>query len=295
VDLDNLIINVFCTIDDAMKELFKGQKLRQRGPEPLMADSEVMTIEVVGESLGLSQDKAIFQYFRHHFTHFFPALGKIHRTTFTRQAANLWKVKEILWQYSLNRTDYDPSFAIVDSLPLPVCLFARAYRCRHFGGKAAFGKDMLVRQTFYGFRIHVRLCWPGVITRFVLAPGNKQELSVLPELVEGTRGLVIGDRNYWSPRLRESLFQEGIELQAPFRSAKRDPWPHFSGVLSRIRYLIDTVFSQLTERYQIKKVWAQDTWHLISRLLRKIYSHTLMLILNQKSGNPPLQFARLFP
>lgn len=280
-------------IDDVMKELLRGHRLRQRGPAPLLSDSEVMTIESVGEFLGISQDKALFWYFRRHFPHFFPALTQIHRTTFIRQAANLWKVKERVWQYILSLSDHDPSFAIVDSLPLPVCQFARAYRCRRFKGRAAFGKDMLVRQTFYGFRLHVRLCWPGVITRFIVAPGNKQELPVLPELVEGTGGLVIGDRNYWSPRLRERLSQEGIELKAPFRSTTRDPWPHFSSILSRIRYRIDTIFSQLAERYQIKKVWAKDTWHLYSRLLRKILSHTLALILNQLHGNSSLCLANL--
>jgi hypothetical protein len=40
----------------------------------------------------------------------------------------------------------DPTFAILDRLPLPVCQFARAYRCRcrRFRGEAASDKDMLV-------------------------------------------------------------------------------------------------------------------------------------------------------
>ena len=153
-------------------------------------------MEAVGEYLGLSQDKELYQYFRSHYSHFFPALGRVHRTTFIRQAANLWKIKEGLWQHILQRINYDPTLAIVDSFPLPVCQFARAYRCRRFKGSAAFGKDILVRQTFYGFRVHLRLCWPGVITRFVLAPANVQEFTVAPELVAGTAGLVVGDRNY---------------------------------------------------------------------------------------------------
>ncbi len=28
------------------------------------------------------------------------------------------------------------------------------------------------------------------------------------------------------------------------------------------RYRIDTVFSQLTERYSVKQVWTRDLWHL---------------------------------
>ncbi len=57
-------------------------------------------------------------------------------------------------------TPHDPAFAICDSMPLPACLFARAYRCSRFKGEAAFGKDILLKQTFYGFRMHVRVS-PG--------------------------------------------------------------------------------------------------------------------------------------
>jgi hypothetical protein len=131
----------------------------------------------------------------------------VHRTTFSRQAANLWKTKEDLWQEFLALAPHDPTFALVDSMPLPACLFARAYRCKRFRGEAAFGKDTLLRQTFYGFRVHMRVCWPGLITRLSVAPANAHELSVVPEIVEGASGLLLGDRNYHSPKTKEELAQ----------------------------------------------------------------------------------------
>ena len=293
MDLDSFIITVFCLVDDATKEILQGRRLRQRGPNPTMADSEVLTMEVVGEYLGLSQDQAIYRYFRRHYSHFFPALKRVHRTTFVRQATNLWKLKERLWQHLLERITYDTDFALVDSFPIPVCQFARAYRCRRFKDEAAFGKDTLARQTFYGFRLHVRVCWPGVITRFAIAPANIHETVVVPDLTAGTRGLLVGDRNYWNPSLKEELLSNDIYLQAPFRNASRDPWPTRSALLSRIRYRIDTVFGQLVDRYQAKRVWAKDSWHFHSRLLRKVLSHTLTFLLNQGQGNTPLQLSRL--
>jgi hypothetical protein len=217
----------------------------------------------------------------------------VHRTTFSRQAANLWKVKERLWQELLAETPHDPTFALADSFPLPVCSFARAYRCRRFKGEAAFGKDMLLKQTFYGFRVHVRVCWPGVITRFSVAPANTHELSVVPDIVEGTSGLIVGDRNYHSPKTKEELVQMGIELVAPYSSKKRDRHPEKSALLSRIRYRIDTVFSQLVGRYSVKRVRARDLWHLMSRLVRKVLSHTVAFLLNHLLGNSPLQLSKL--
>src|SRR5437764_4701582 len=106
VDLDSLIIAVFCLVDDTLRRVVRG-RLRQRGPRPLLTDSEVLCIEVVGEHLGLDRDAEVFAYFRRHYSHFFPALGRVHRTTFARQAANLWRVKEALWQHLLERTGCD--------------------------------------------------------------------------------------------------------------------------------------------------------------------------------------------
>ncbi len=224
MDLSTFIVAVFCLIDDQLKNL---GRLRERGPTPTLCDSEVLTIEVVGEFLGIDEDRELFEYFRRHYAHYFPNLSRVHRTTFTRQAANLWKVKEHLWQELLAETPHDPTFALCDSLPLPVCLFARAYRCRRFKAEAAFGKDTLLKQTFYGFRVHMRVCWPGLITHFSIASANAHELSVLPELLEFTgRVLVVGDRNYHSPETKEELNTtetEGVELLAPYRTKNTTP------------------------------------------------------------------------
>ena len=157
MDLGTFIIAVFCLIDDQIKD----RALRARGPAPKLSDAEVLTIEVVGEFLGLDTDKAIFNYFRWHYAQWFPALHEIHRTTFARQSANLCHLKEFLWQEIMAVVPHKPTFAICDSMPLPACLFAHAHRCRRFQGDAAFGKDTLLGQTFYGFRMHVRVCWPG--------------------------------------------------------------------------------------------------------------------------------------
>jgi hypothetical protein len=286
VDLDTLIISVFCLVDDEFQSLRVDQPLRSRGPAPSLADSEVVTMELVGEFLGMDQDKAISGYFRRHYAHFFPAIARVHRTTFVRQAANLW-------QRVLPRLPSDSYLAIVDSLPLPVCQFARAKRCQRFRGEAAFGKDHVARQTFYGFRFHVRIRWPGIIVRCCLAPANVSDLAAVPDLVEGTSGFVLGDRNYWSPRLMEELRQTAVVLVAPYRVATRDPDPTGSFFLSRVRYRIDTVFGELADRWHIKKVWARDAWHLWNRLLRKILSHTVAVLLNVRCGNPPLQLQRL--
>ena len=53
MDLNTFIVAVFCLIDDRIAEF---GRLRGRGPAPTLCDSEVLTIEVVGEFLGLDED-----------------------------------------------------------------------------------------------------------------------------------------------------------------------------------------------------------------------------------------------
>jgi hypothetical protein len=290
--LDSLIIAVFCLVDDTWRRA-GPPRLRRRGPRPRLADSEVLCIEVVGEHLGLDRDTEVFAYFRRHYAHFFPALGRVHRTTFARQAANLWRVKEALWQRLLERTGCDMGWAMADSFPLAVCRFARAPRCRRFRGQAAYGRDHCAKATIYGFRLHARVCWPGVLTRLSLAPAGVADVAVLEELTDGTRGLCLGDRASWKPELREQLRGRGVEMLVPFRKASRDPDPERSRVMSGIRYRIETVFGQLCERFSIKRVWARDLWHLSSRLLRKVLAHTALVVLNREQGHEPLRLAEL--
>ena len=193
MDLETLIVAVFCLVDDFVRDLCRGRRLRQRGPAPVLADSEVLTVEIVGEFLGLDTDRGLHAYFRRHFGHLFPGLREVHRTTFLHHAANLWAVKLALWRHLAAATRHDPALALIDSLPVPVCRFARAYRCRAFRGLAAFGYDPVAHQTYYGLRLHLRVAWPGVITAATLAPANEADLAVAPQLLAGLAGWALGD------------------------------------------------------------------------------------------------------
>jgi len=59
------------------------------------------------------------------------------------------------------------------------------------------------------------------------------------------------------------------------------------------RRRIETVLSQLAERYHAKRIRARDPWHLAARWLRKLLSHTLAVLLCQRAGLSPLAFAQL--
>lgn len=291
--LDDFITVVFCLTDDFLQTYLDGGRLRRRGPRPTVPDSVVLTCELVGEFLGHDTDRGIYRYIRRHHLDLFPKVGQVHRTTFTRQAANLWKMKERLWQLLHRLIHFDPALSLVDSFPIPVCRFARAYRCRRLAGIAAFGHDEMAKQTFYGLRGHLAVSWPGVITEAELAPANTSDIAMAPHVLGRRRGWSLGDRNYWSPRLFERLRRQGLRLLAPPRSKKPEAASRWSFVLTQMRRRIETVIGQLTERFNVKKVWARDRWHVYSRWMRKIASHTMAVLLCRREGLPPLRFSEL--
>lgn len=296
MDLESFTIAVLCWVEEGLAALQRDPawcRIRRRGPAPTLADSEVLTMEVVGTFLGLAQDTAIVRFFRGDHPDWFPALGRVHRTTFARQAANLWVVKEQVWQRLLGCLACDPAVSCIDSIPTPVCRFGRAYRCSRFRGEAAFGHDAGSKATIYGMRTHLRIMLPGAIAAISLAPANVHDRDLVPELVDGTQGWTLGDRNYWDPKLAEELARWGIALLAPFKKRATDPDPDRSRFITKERWVIETVASQLVERYQLKRVWARDAWHLTSRILRMVLSHTIAVGLCQQLGLPPLSFHRL--
>jgi len=292
MDTTTFVVEVFCITDDFLKEFLQGKRLRARGPMPTLKDSEVLTIEIVGEFLGFDEDKTIFWFFRSHYGDWFPALREIHRTTFCRQAANLWKVKEKLWEYLLGKIQYDPYISIIDSFPMPICRFARANRCRRLREIAEYGYDEVARQFFLGLRSHLRICWPGVIVDHRLVAANIHDVPVAVNMLDDVQGYLLGDRNYWNPDVINQMKMRDLHWIVPYKSAKREkhPWPRY---LSHKRYLIETVIGQFVERFNVKKIWARDAWHLISRWLRKVVTHTLAFFLCQQSGLSPLNFASL--
>lgn len=292
MDLGTFTTAVFCLADDFVRDLTQAGRLRRRGPEPVLADSEVLAIEAVGEFLGLDTDKALHAYFRRHFAAFSPGLRTVHRTTLARRAANLWLVEIAFWQRLAAAVRQDAAVALVDSLPVPVCRFARACRCRSFRELAAFGRDPLAHQTYYGLRLHLGVAWPGVITAATLAPANEADRAVAPQLLAGREGRALGDGGYWSPAPRAELAADGLDLIAPARgkAAQVAPWPAWP-VQTRRR--IETVLSQLTERYHAKQTRARDEWHLAARWARKFVSHTIAVLFCQRARLSPLAFAQL--
>jgi len=293
MSIENFIINVFCVIDDELKKVLRSKKLRQRGRYPTLTDSEVITMEIVGEFLGKDCDKSIWEYFKSHWRHFFPEIPD--RSNFVRQAANLHMIKRMLQErLAIALGSLADSLHLIDGLPIPVCKFARAHFSKIFKGDAAYGYCATKKEHYYGFRGHLVISSIGVVTGATFTAANIDERDVCPELVEKIQGLLLGDKGYMRQELQKELSAKGLHLQTHLRDNMKDSRPKgFLKWMKGTRRLIETVIGQLTERFHIEKVRAHDLWHKMSRFWRKLLAHTVCVKISMEKGNEPLQFERL--
>lgn len=293
MSLEDFIITVFCIIDDEFEKVLDGRKLRQRGRHPMLTDSEVITMEVVGEFLGQDCDKSIWEYFKSHWTHFFPLIPD--RSNFVRQAANLHVMKQKLQErLAIALGVLKDTLHLIDGFPMPVCKFARAYFSQIFKGDATYGYCAAKKENYYGFRGHLVISSIGVITTATFTAANIDERDVCPELVEKIQGFLLGDKGFIRPLLKEELHGTRLFLQTPLRDNMDDERPRgFLKWMQSTRRLIETVIGQLTERFHIEKIRARDLWHESSRFWRKLLAHTVCVKISIDQGKEPLQFENL--
>jgi hypothetical protein len=260
MSLDDGRITCVCLIDDALPLVTGGKRVRHAGPHPKVSDSDVITIDIVGTFLEVTQEIAICESCRRHSHHVFPTVMDVDRTTVVRQAANLWAVKERRWMWVRDeQLRDDPETAIGDSCAVPVCHCARAKRSQVFRGEAASGWDPPHTQACDGFRVHARVALPGVRTRVCLTAGTTAEGDVVLDVSEGTHGLLLGDRTSWVPDLTIVLRGVGRRVQTPFKKAS-SPLARLSHrrVLTRVRSRRETVVSPFSGRMGGRHVWARD-------------------------------------
>ena len=291
MQLLDFIITVFCKIDDMLKDIFKNKRLRQRGPQPKLSDSEAITMEIVGEFLGKDCDEDIHAYFKTHWSNLFPCIPD--RSVFVRQSANLWAVKQKLRQQFLaTLCSENAGLRIIDGLPMPVCNFRRAYFSKNFKGMAAYGYCASKNLTYYGLKGHLLIDADGVIVDMTVTAANVDEREAFFDLAHQVPFKALGDKGYILRKThKQDLQRIGVELETPLRDNMRDTRPpRYVGLLNKTRRIIETVIGQLTDRLNIEKIRAKDLWHLTHRIGRKLLSHTVAHCIARSLGITGLRF-----
>lgn len=296
MERDIFIISVYSLVVEIMQIIEKSYKFRTKGFPPKLTDAEVMTIEICGEFFKLHEDTEIYNYFKRHYLHYFPNLPD--RTTFVRQSANLWQVKALCQSLIVQMADQQhDQIQSIDTMPLPVCTYTRGgFRDKRFPLVAEFGHCAAKKMNYYGFKLGLRIARSGMITYFPLLSARTHDVHHLGSLIQGFVGTVPADKGFID-EYQQSLWQEEqlTQIVTPSRM-NMESSPEQVKLVKITKYwrkLVETVNSQLSERFQITKIKVKDLWHYQNRIFRKIMSHTVAVFLNMQIGNKPLQLALL--
>ena len=228
-------------------------RFRRNYTEAKLSDSEIITLAIIGEIHGISSGKAWFNYVRKNFKDLFPNLG--HRTGFNRTRRNLESVinairKEIGNYLGYNRSD----IYIVESMPIPLCGFGRAYFCKRFKDISSYGYCAAKKETYYGLKLHAAVTLEGYVTDIEITAVNVDDRAILWKIFQSTyQPIVLGDKGYIGDELAKNLKNEkGVTLLALKRNNSKNPYPKdLRNWISKHRRRIETTFSQLAAQYCI--------------------------------------------
>ena len=75
--LEDYIIHVFCLIDDLYTEFCQTHKVRKSRSKLFLANSKIITMLLVGEFIGIADNKKIWLYFKSNHLDYFSSLSMI--------------------------------------------------------------------------------------------------------------------------------------------------------------------------------------------------------------------------
>jgi hypothetical protein len=300
---EDLFVVVYCLVDEWMQRCYGSSNLprKRRGPrQEEFADSEVLTILLVGELCQCKRERAWLRQVRASYAKLFPQLPEDSR--FSRRAQILGEAlrhfREALLSWA--DTDVEP-VRLLDSFPMPLCA---CYRIRQSGqpiSGSGFAYNSSKESYYFGLHPGLVLTESGFIVDIVLAPAHYGDVTwleaYLDECLELGRDLAgqewVMDKGFVSKPLKErAKALLGVTLLARQRDYKNRPADFWQKLLDRIRKPIEGVISVLTECFGIEHILVRSDIGLYRRTQAKATAFSLARYFNEVLGIAPMNIAR---
>ena len=242
---------------------------RKQGPAPCLSMTEVMTILIYFHQSHYRDFKAYdTQHLSKHMRSEFPAL-----VSYTRFVELLPSSLPAMYLYLHVRFGQGTGVAFIDSTPLAVCHNRRIGRHRVFAGIATRGKSSM--GWFYGFKLHLIVNEQGDLLAVHLTPANTDDRKPVPQMTKELWGKLVGDRGYLSKALFEQLFARGLQLITPIRKNMKNQLVVLEDkLLTRKRFIIETIVDQLKNISQIQHTRHRSTTNFLVNLVAGLIAYT---------------------
>lgn len=280
---DDKIIEIFCEIDDFMKEYDKiidkyslphSNKVKKRKRKSKMSDSEVMTILIL---FHLKSYRNLKHFYLTHITKYrkdlFPEVVSYNRFV-ELQKKVIQPLSIFLKMFGLGECT---GISFIDSTVLKVCHYKREKQHKVFKGIAK--KSSGTMGWFYGFKLHLVCNDKGEVIEFMLTPGNVDDRFPLKQqkFVDEIFGKIYGDKGYIGKDLFDKLFIDGIHLITKVRkNMKKKAMDFMDRVILRKRAIIESVNDLLKNSCQIEHSRHRSFDNFIGNMISALVAYSFL-------------------
>ena len=282
MDWEDIITCWYVWVDEGYQALLReqGGRLRRRGPEPKVSDSEIITMGLIIETWFQGHEEVGYAFIQQFLRSLFPRQLDLDR--FNQRRRQLIGVIEAIRQrYRDLLIDRHEPLRVVDSAPITLMTYPRGSRCESVCGPEYFGVVTSKKSRIFGLRLHAIVTPEQLIDDWMLAPASIHDTDGVDALLEGRTDLqVIGDKAYNDAELEERLWRKRRIQLLPLRKRnQQEQWPDdFQRSFGKIRHRIETVFSTLTTTFNIQRPRGRSLSGHVVRIASCILAHTFSFL-----------------
>ena len=289
----DLCTYVYVVTDEVYQQAVAPYDTRP-GPRSGFTDSELLTVSIVAELVGLDAETRCLAYLRRNHPALFPLLPE--RSRYNRRRRQLAEVTNRLRGAVLARlwrvlAAEGADLGVIDSVPVPVVGFHHARHDHRWYGEADYGRVAAKKQTIYGFKLHRLISRCGLVLDFALVAANQADGALAEQLLIDKAGLtVLGDKGDINGPLHHLLAtRNDLTVLTPKRRNQQEQRSAaLTRAINQARQMIETVNSQLVDQCHLQRNRAKSVPGLVTRIHAKMAAHTLGLYLNHCLSRPLL-------
>ena len=295
--LEDFFLIVYFYVDEIYQQL--QHWVRRPGPKPDFSDSEVIALNLIGQMVSDSEN-AWHRFVRKNYLHLFPDLTS--RSRYHRRCKNLQQLTELMRLVMIQLIGaHEEPWHILDSIPVPVCVYVRAGRNDRFCTEFQVDNDLLYGrcaskdQKVYGFKLHLMVTIQGTPVHYVLAPAAYHDVDLAPEVLETYRPYIsLGTDKGYVGLNKKLQCPEAYQLIIPPRKNQKMKLSKEEKLfLKKYRRIVETTGSILVEQFNLQYTRARSKWGLTGRIISKLTSLTMAILLNHLAGEPLLHVKEL--
>ncbi len=303
--IEDLFVTIFVFIDDFFKVRFQSSNIIRRSPNhnPAFTDAEVVTVQIVGELLGIDSQRAWLNLAHKNWKYLFPKLPE--RTRFGRRVRKLYFVFGLIQENLGYLTDANlDNYYIVDSFPLTLCNLKRlsGSKCP-FENYAAVCKNASKGNYYYGMKAHLATDLRGIPRFIFLTPAHVSDVATLEMMIDEIHRcnnspfppIVIGDKGYvGEERGKRMLEQSGIQVVPIQRNYDKERGETgLNSMIKKTRKIIETTISLLVDQFNMAKTRTRSVLGLATSMIAKTVALTSCCLMNLTNNEPVLHVKQI--